>query len=54
MHETGREDELGGRSVPPGTRVLPTRSNSNQLFEAERGRAGVVGNNGSSGRLPRS
>ena len=33
------------------TRVLPTRSNPNRLFAAERGRAGFVSNTGSSGRL---
>ena len=46
-----REDELGPRPVAPGTRVLPTRSNPNRLFAAERGWAGFVGNTGSSGRL---
>jgi hypothetical protein len=33
------------------TRVLPTRSNPNRLFAAERGAARFVGNTGSSGRL---
>ena len=41
---TGREDELRARPVAPGTRVLPTRSNPNRLFAAERGRAVFVGN----------
>ena len=50
-HEMGREDELGARPVPRGTRVLPTRSNPNRLFAAERGRAGFVGNTSNSGRL---
>ena len=36
---------------PLRTRVLPTRSNPNRLFAAERGRAGFVGDTGSSGRL---
>ena len=51
VSETGREDELGARPVAPGTRVLPTRSNPNRLFAAERGRAGFDANTGSSGRL---
>jgi hypothetical protein len=33
--ETGLEDEPGTRPVAPRTRVLPTRSNPNQLFAAE-------------------
>jgi hypothetical protein len=33
------------------TRVLPTRSNPNRLFAAERGRTGVTGNTGSLGLL---
>ena len=37
--------------MTPGTRVIPTRSNPNRLFAAERARAGVVGNTGSLGRL---
>ena len=37
--------------MTPGIRVIPTRSNPNRLFAAERGRAGVVGNTGSLGRL---
>ena len=36
--------------MTPGTRVIPTRSNPNRLFAAERARAGVVGNTGSLGR----
>ena len=41
----------GPARMTPGARVLPTRSKPNRRLAAERGRTGVVGNTGSSGRL---
>ena len=40
----------GPARMTPGARVLPTRSKPNRRLAAERGRTGVVGNTGSSGR----
>ena len=49
MRRVRDDDPLARPDDPAGTRVIPTRSNPNRLFAAERGRAGVVGNTGSLG-----